>query len=53
MTIYLTLRQLRRCKKWVIMGRIGNNWWIGPYDTRKEAYSDMQGVYRWAREYKV
>jgi hypothetical protein len=48
----LQLRQLRRSHKWVILGRIGDNWWIGPYDTRKEAYSDMLGVQRFFVQYK-
>ena len=45
--VSLRVRKLRKRKQWIIMGRIDDIWWMGPYDTRAEAESDMQGVLRW------
>lgn len=42
----LRIARLRRCKKWVILGRIANIWWMGPYDTKADAQEDLSGVLR-------
>ena len=48
----LATRQLRKSKKWVVLGQILDQWWIGPYDTRREADEARLGVQRFLAHYR-
>lgn len=42
----LKVKKMRKHVGYVIIGRIHDQWWFGPYDTKQDAQLDADGMTR-------